>query len=127
MEDEIKVGDYVRTKGYGIGKILEIKTVKTKMDGNHDKSYKLDIFKNIWFSKTNFINHSFESIDLIEAGDYVNGIYIEKNKGKYLETLETDGELSSLGHIEYIKIYPKDIESIVTKEQFESMEYKVKG
>ena len=75
--------------------------------------------------KEYIVKHSFNIIDLIEEGDYVNGIYIECTKGAYLETLEHDYENSDLGHIEYLKIYPYDIKSIVTKEQFKNIEYKV--
>ena len=41
--EQIKVGEYVRTNRW-IGKIEEIKTTYVRMNGNHDKSYKLDIF-----------------------------------------------------------------------------------
>lgn len=69
--------------------------------------------------------HSFNIIDLIEERDYVNGIYAENNNGRYLETLECCYQDSSLGHIEYIKIFPFEICSIVTKEQFRNVEYEV--
>ena len=57
-------------------------------------------------------------IDLIEVGDYVNGYRITTigSNGIYAE--DENGYL--------IKMFTKeDIKSIVTKEQFESMEYKV--
>ena len=120
----MKVGDYVRTKT-GLGKITEYK--------KHDSwgyIIKVEGTYNCYTHTGNgelsdIIKSSPNIIDLIEVGDYVNGIYIEGNKGRYLETLEYDIENSSLGHIEYLKIYPNDIKSIVTKEQFSSMEYKV--
>ena len=118
----MKIGDYVRTE-YGIAKIEEIKP-----DDKH---------KTIWYTvdkaqyhcflvnTQDIIKSSLNIIDLIEEGDYVNGYFIEGNKGNYLETGDIDGEYSYLGHIEYRKIYERDIETIVTKEQFENMEYKV--
>ena len=57
-------------------------------------------------------------IDLIEVGDYVNGYRITTigSNGIYAE--DENGYL--------IKMFTKeDIKSIVTKERFESMEYKV--
>ena len=55
---------------------------------------------------------SYNLIDLIEAGDYVNGvevIEIKNNKIYFNDYLEE----------------PENIESIVTKEQFNSMKYEV--
>lgn len=54
-------------------------------------------------------------IDLIEVGDYVNGEEVIKRTGKVIET--------------YCNEYITDqyIKSIVTKEQFKSVEYKVGG
>ena len=121
---EIQVGEYVRTNR-GIGKILEIKTVNTKIDRNHDKSYKLDILKNIWFSKSHFINHSFEPRDLIEEGDLVqihdrgNRIYqVDRNYQGKLAIID-------VGWNEYETLYNENIKNIVTKEQFESIKYEV--
>ena len=110
---DIKVGEYVRTNR-GIFKIEEIKTTYVRMNGNHDKSYKLDKFKTLWFTEHNFIKHSFELTDLIEEGDYVNGekILSISPKRDYL-------------YAERIGFEEKDIKSIVTKEQFEMLSYKV--
>lgn len=70
------------------------------------------------------VKHSKNIIDLIEVGDYVNehrvyevvrdvnSYVILENVGYYVDTSETIDE--------------KDIKSIVTKEQFEQMEYRVK-
>jgi len=110
----MNIGDYVRTEISSlnlqrIGKIKEIISedfIHTDI-GTYDKE--------------NIIKSSPNIIDLIEVGDYVNGSYIysvvEKNKNtgqpRVLFT-EEDGVLGN-----------GDIKSIVTKEQFESMEYKV--
>lgn len=67
-------------------------------------------------------------IDLIEAGDYVNGrevAYIDEF-GKYIAICETDITTRDFeGRYEFKKIKEQDIKSIVTKEQFEQMQYKV--
>ncbi len=124
MEDKIEVGEYVRTKK-GIGKILEIKTVQPKMYGKHDVAYLIDICPKMYISETVFIKHDKNIIDLIEVGDYVNGyrileIYEIESKNQKVFTIFKSGE----NEFNYI-LGNNDIKSIVTKEQFESMEYKV--
>ena len=101
--DEIKVGEYIRTKSGTI-----IKVTKTKIVG---KYYYLDIQEN-----RKIVKHSSNIIDLIEPGDYVNGKYVQEVK-QY-----KDGKsiLAFIGIIDN-----EDIKSIVTKEQFKSVEYKV--
>ena len=101
----MKIGEYVRTIN---GKIWVIKSQKAI------SGHKKDIIK----SSPNII-------DLIEPGDYVNGFYIEKNNGRYLETSEISYTNSYLGHTENIRIYDFEIKTIVTKEQFEGVEYKI--
>lgn len=113
---EIQVGEYVRTKQGYIAKLLEI-----------DRELKLLIFeKPIWKEKYNpkktisFINfnsrvksHSFNIIDLIEIGDYVNGEYVTDTwNGNRIETHRSN-------------FHEDNIKSIVTKEAFESIKYEV--
>lgn len=112
---EIKVNDYVRTKDYQnirsrIGKII-------KQDG---KYYYLDIDKNtqmVWEEDT-ILKSSPRIIDLIEVGDYVNG---SKVIGRTSENAIMTG-CENMNYFEYSK---EDIKSIVTKEQFENISYKV--
>ena len=47
---EIKVGEYVRSKR-GIDKVIEIKTVSVKMNGQHIYSYKLEKSR-LWIEET---------------------------------------------------------------------------
>lgn len=58
----------------------------------------------------------------MKIGDYVNGCYIQKifkNENGIMECLlDSDYEFSSI-------IKNDEIKSIVTKEQFESMEYRI--
>ena len=127
---DIKVGEYVRTNR-GIFKILEIKTVKTKMDGNHDKAYKLDKFKSLWFSKTDFIKYSSDILELIEAGDYVNGHKVyESDDGLVIFNID-DFEyfVNPMGlDLEKYRVVlewqdENYIKNVVTKEQFEHEKY----
>lgn len=113
----MKVGDYVRTKK-GILKIRDdrpFKDDKNKLNyltyGNYTCVLKEDIIK----SSPNII-------DLIGVGDYVNGECVYSR----CETkLWLDGDT---GEILIIDGEPDEpIKSIVTKEQFESMSYRVGG
>ena len=64
MDKDIKVGEYIRTKQGEIYIITDLE----------DYGLKIDEFYN------QIKNHSFNIIDLIEEGDYVNGEPVEKNR-----------------------------------------------
>ena len=118
----MKVGDYVRTK-YGIKQIYEIDNNKTvwkykfklkKQDG--DGCIDLGCF-----SDNDVIKSSPNIIDLIEVGDYVNGVLVEsiyqREKDKlYIHSFDTEIMMCFTNN---------NIETIITKEQFERMEYNV--
>lgn len=136
----MKVGEYCRNK-YGIAKVIDIennngidilvfdkpicflvdkKTGEIKDDRLLNK---LALIDDIDLSK---IKHSKKLIDLIEVGDYINGNKIIKicddfAGRKILVYGYDDGERQVA-----ITIYEEDIKSILTKEQFEAMKYKVK-
>jgi hypothetical protein len=58
-------------------------------------------------------------IDLIEVGDYVNGCeVVEKRNGMIYA-----GKCPDCYYYEIVTNYPKAIETIVTKEQFNSIKY----
>lgn len=107
----MKVGDYVRTKDdLGIQLICKIKKIIDE--------YCIDTDRGYWDNE-HIIKSSTNIIDLIEVGDYVNGVLIniKDNKGVY------HGAYDSADEVHITKI--EDIKSIVTYEQFESMKYKV--
>ena len=105
----MKVGDYVRTKDYQnirsrIGKII-------KQD---EKYYYLDIDENtqtVW-EEDIVLKSSPNIIDLIEVGDI-------------LTIRDIFGNLSKVEVDENFKLLSGKIISIVTKEAFESMEYRI--
>ena len=103
----MQIGDYARTIN---GKIWVIKSQQAI------SGHKKDIIK----SSPNLI-------DLIEVGDYVNGYKItdfteiDKYNDEKILYADLNVNLSS----EYIAIHEDEIKSIVTKEQFESMEYRI--
>ena len=111
----MNVGDYVRTHGY-IDKIININDFRepSMKYALGQPSWNGDV---IFIGEEDIIKTSPNIIDLIEVGDYVNGrivddcIYLDK--------------LGLIGLTELEKEDEKYIKSIVTKEQFSSMEYKV--
>ena len=114
----MKVGEYVRTRWGCIAKFEGINEEFYEFDNiimDESSAVREELFVDIVEKSSPNI------IDLIEVGDYVNGSYIysivEENKNtgqpRVLFT-EEDGVLGS-----------GEIKSIVTKEQFERMEYRI--
>lgn len=116
----IEVNEYVRTKNKGIRKIARIDNNKTinkylYFTGKEDfegKEYGI-------IKTTDIVKHSKQLIDLIDFGDFVNGIKVVE-KG-----LDKNDNVSSFsnGHDE---VRAKDIKAILTKEQMEANQYVVK-
>ncbi len=115
---KLEAGMYVRTKEGYICKILKTNEL-CEDDGYLDHN---DIGSaNI--QEKNIIKASYDIIDLIKVGDYVNGykvVQIGKSiEGRKYITTE------AYHKINYGNIFEKEIKSIVTKEQFEKISYKV--
>lgn len=129
--EEIKVGEYVRThEGY----IAKFK----KYVNSQSSKCKLCIFDNsirdishTVYDEDNFLfddeleeyiaNHSKNIMDLIEKGDYVDGFYVvDRDKNGICVLLDTAPTC-------YSNIYEEQhIKTIVTHEQFEQIKYIVK-
>ena len=108
----MKVGDYVRTKDGRISKIASIDS--NSLYSLEDYNYK---YKQDWLVKS-----SPNIIDLIEVGDYVNGKKVidkweEPDWYGYFIKLEGEETVPTI----------RKIKSIVTKEQFSQMEYRIEG
>lgn len=80
------------------------------------------------YTKENVVKASYSIIDILEVGDYVNGSKVidisiigkDKEKWVWVEQMEdTDNKYGD----DYVGYNNEQIKSIVTKEQFESMEY----
>lgn len=117
---KLEVGMFVRTDKTGIKKIYKIDNNKTKYKylyklKNQDDDGYIDLGI---LSDNNIIKASFDIIDLIEVGDYVNGREVIDIKLKCDETVKC---LITHGY----DITNEMIKSIVTKEQFEAMEYRL--
>lgn len=141
----LKPNMYVRTKK-GIAKYLGLgKNVLTINESNQFKYYaNRHLFDNRIFdvrhdwgdtlSNEEFNNidkyieknPSFDLIDLIEVGDYVNGYKIEKIQAgeNYCYLLEDDDPWTLIAGYDCDGL-TIPIKSIVTKEQFEAMKYVV--
>lgn len=78
------------------------------------------------YTKENVIKASYNIIDTLEVGDYVNGEYIiQISKTFGLLFIETTYYDEVSGEEKHKFIRKEDIKSIVTKEQFESMSYRI--
>ena len=119
----MKVGDYVRTKHYGISKITDIYN-EDKIELDNVNAFGI---KGVCYMAENIIKSSPNIIDLIEVGDYVNGQLVKHIA--YFEGVEEP--VKKLIFADEYHLIPtevceqNEIKSIVTKEQFESMEYKI--
>lgn len=127
---EIKVGEYVRTDEGIIGKIKRIELDKNDISLKwyvfDRKRPDMNIVNELYINKPYIVKHSKNIIDLIEEGDYVNGYELsefdDEEGNLYLgipiyddALMDSFTEIRSLSTIE--------IKSIVTKEQFQKIEY----
>ena len=123
---ELKEGLYIRTKK-GIGKIdktrIFMKELEIHLDSNQGtiRNVKDNTY---WNNVDDIIGEPREHlIDLIEVGDYVNG----KEVSDVMKN--NDGDVTDIAYTEEVEgqsysLMP--IKKIVTKEQFNSMQYEVK-
>lgn len=119
---KLEVGMYVRTKQGYIAKFKEYDEIFNIL------RFETPIFLRSWmpcdymqkdrFMNRYFLKASHNPIDLIEAGDYVNGYKVDFVQNGYV--------VFNHNHPYQINIYPEDIKSIVTKEQFEEIKYEIK-
>lgn len=109
MQDKIEIGEYIKLDDGTIGKYNINKNHFNVVEtNNRDIGFNID---------NDVIKHSKDIIDLIEIGDYVNGMKVES-------IIKTDKEHLILEGQKYC-IYSENIKTIVTKEMFVNMEYKV--
>lgn len=112
MKDKLEPNMYVRTDKGEIKKVFQY----DEQDDNP-----LFCTLNCYATMKGTISKaSHNIIDLIEVGDYVNG-YLVLN----VLDFNDNTRILSLERIYDNKITEEDIKSIVTKEQFENMEYRI--
>ena len=119
VEDNIKRDNYARLNTGQIVRVIGIKENKL-----NKKAIYYGIYEQDWFDSMAVENFSDKPIDLIEVGDYVNGHKVIKLKDGFANgTMEI---VLSNNTIIY-RHHSEDIETILTKEQFEANCYKVGG
>ena len=136
---KLEVGMYVRTKVGNIGKIIDYHgDVTDYFWGCYETDLTESLSKN-YITEVDILKASNNIIDLIEVGDYVNGCYVSNKRASVNEHL--GGHPKGIGIIKcnayfnqgnyndckFEWIEEKDIKSIITKEQFKSMEYRLRG
>ena len=121
MNFELKENMHVRTKDGEIHKIKSINDEYIKYENDFGIPYE---------SKEYIVKASYNIIDILEKGDYVNGSKVidisiigkDKEKWVWVEQMEdTDNKYGD----DYVGYNNEQIKSIVTKEQFESMSYRI--
>ena len=122
MENLIKVGEYIRTNKGNIGKIIEIRLGFNKDTQLYQDIYILD--NGLWTVLDYIVKHSKQLTDLIEIGDYVNGmqvldVYKPRDLWEPIE-IRVDSRYTNF-------ILAEDIKTILTKEQMMANCYKVGG
>ena len=123
---KLKTEEYIRTYEGIIGKILEDEDIA------ENGVYIDTTFLDDYADETNFVKyedikkHSFNIIDLIKEGDYINGIKIYSlKKGIGYGDKEQEVVIINKNFCNCKFIRTEDIKSIVTKEQFKNIEYEV--
>jgi hypothetical protein len=124
----LNVQMYVRTKEGYIAKLLHYGYNEGISGKSHLFDSQIRDISDLVYENDNFLwdkelkeyvkNYSYDILDLIEVGDYVNG------KKVYSLGL-TIGILNTINFEDGTFTIAEDIKSIVTKEQFENMEYKI--
>lgn len=109
----MKVGDYVKAEisSLNLQRIGKIKEIISEYFIHTDIGT---------YDKENIIKSSPNIIDLIEVGDYVNGHTVKMIKEDKSKIDIGEGE-------DYFWLRNQDIKSIVTKEQFEAMQYNIES
>ena len=117
----MKVGDYVRTQNR-IFKITKLNDEYIEIDGSEFKLHYGKMTNDYYFLLDTYDDYETQTIyksspniiDLIEVGDYVNGCPVLHKENNELVC----GLL--------LRYKEENIQNVVTKECFKSMEYKVK-
>lgn len=120
MNNNIEIGEYVRTKDGYIIKVDENTNIFNL--GYKEQYVDMETTKYGFTCEQEIVKHSKQLIDLIEVGDFVNEmeiLHIEDNK-LYVEWNNEFEEFT--GFLEN-----KDIKTILTKEQYMANCYKVGG
>ena len=118
---EISKGMYIRFNGF----ISKIGHINTSKKGNTYVQFKQPNGLLAHTRIENIDKASFNIIDLIEVGDYVNGYLVIGKPYKFYDTQFISLDTSESWNWSKGEMPIKYIETIITKEQFNSMKYVV--
>lgn len=123
---ELKVGMYVMTNDrMKIGRIKDFCTCEMcEKRGFYEPIIDENIFITDYDKSQSYHGYKFYDnlIDLIEVGDYVNGVEVI---GKEFDNFNKEYLQCGVGDYVICTFEVKDIKTILTKEQFENMAYKI--
>lgn len=121
--NKLEVGMYVRFNYHRVTVPIQISKIKEKHYEDIERYYYYLTDNELVISEAQILKASFDIIDLIEVGDVITTINlcgevtkIDKENNKIYTTCY-DGEYC----------HKEDIKTVVTKEQFESMSYRIGG
>lgn len=121
VRENLKPNDYVKLNTGEITRSMNVSPI------NGNKIYYAN-GDDCWFDVSAVRNFSQNIIDLIEVGDYVNGSKVVRievhNEELYVYVQETE-YCNACDEEENIYYKEDTIKSIVTKEQFSQMEYRI--
>ncbi len=116
--DEIEAGEYIRTKKGKITRVINVE-IENYKDGTTEVFIETELNPGyLDYTNKDILKHSKNIIDLIVVGDYVNLERVLDITGEYIRTTETI-------HNKYWLL--NNITSIVTKELFKLVEYKMEN
>lgn len=124
---KLEVGKWCRTEKGTIFKIIggNVDMWEIDIDYSYLSKCENEDYNSYAYNKNNSLfedlvfKSSYNIIDILEVGDYVNGYYVE-------DVLKTFVNVAvGSNYFQSPTIYEKDIKSVVTKEQFESMSYRI--
>ena len=119
---EISKGMYIRTEDGYISKCIDIDSDNFAFFDKPVYKNFSDTFDSCYLNNIDIKKASFNIIDLIEVGDYVNGEKV--TSAEPVDKNDTDRYLG-FGDYDYYIHDNEDIKDVVTKEQFEAMKYVV--
>ena len=125
---KLEVGQFARLKSGYICKIININDFR---EPNMKYGVEANYLKDVMFiGDDDVVKASYNIIDILEKGDYVNGLRVEKNKYGELYTsyVYYGGDIGKQCEVytTWLKELKEDmIYSVVTHEQMEQMAYKV--
>lgn len=121
---KLEVGQFVRTKDGYISQYKYYDTTNAYMG----KILCIPLSNGTFANIEDIIKASYNIIDILEVGDYVNGMEVTRISGTRYDKndLHCYCEHNGNENWQQVMIPVKNIKSIVTKEQFEEMSYKIK-